>query len=155
MESKNENFSVIFSKELDAKKAGLMLDIQGARRKPSKGKWLLRESSVDGLLTISYFNQEKKGYYHLRVGFKDNEWQLAPLKNDEAEEFVKKAQAVFKNALPENSYESLLHLLTENGFDLSKQVHPKPIESTRTSQYSAYIDDVFDESSFKNRYSKF
>ncbi|HHI9467992.1 TPA: hypothetical protein ACU9KK_003178 [Legionella anisa] len=139
---------------MDAKKACLKLDVAGARQKPSKGKWLLRESSVDGLLTISYFNQEKKGYYHLRVGFKDNEWQLAPSTNEEAEEFVKKAQAVFKNALPENSYESLLHLLTDNGFDLSKQVHPKPTESTRTSRYSSYIEDVFDESSFNNRYSK-
>ncbi|HAT7779054.1 TPA: hypothetical protein ACPSJ9_000259, partial [Legionella anisa] len=106
MESKNENSSIIFSKHIDAKQADLMLDAAGARQKPSKEKWLLRESSVDGLLTISYFNQERNKYYHLRIGFKDEEWQLAPNEDKEAEEFMKEAQAVFKNALPENSHES-------------------------------------------------
>ncbi|WP_454780196.1 hypothetical protein [Legionella sp. WA2022007384] len=133
MESKNENSSIIFSKHIDAKQADLMLDAAGARQKPSKEKWLLRESSVDGLLTISYFNQERNKYYHLRIGFKDEEWQLAPNEDKEAEEFMKEAQAVFKNALPENSHESLLDLLTENGFDLNKQVRPKPNQSTRES----------------------
>ncbi|HEI6745955.1 TPA: hypothetical protein SJ233_002909 [Legionella pneumophila] len=155
MESKKENSSVIFSKNLDAKQANLMLDAAGARLKPSQGKWLLRESSIDGLLTISYFNQENKKYYHLRIGFKDNEWQLAPNEDKEAKEFMKEAQHVFKNALPENSHESLLRLLTEEGFDLSKQVRPKPNQSTSTSQYSSYVDDAFDEAPQKNRYTSF
>jgi hypothetical protein len=155
MESKNENSSIIFSKNLDAEQASLMLDARGARQKPSQEKWLLRESSVDGLLTISYFNQEKKKYYHLRIGFKDDEWQLAPNEDKEAKEFLKEAQAIFKNALPENSQESLLHLLTENGFDLSKQIRPKPNQSTSTSRYSSYINDAFDQAPQKNRYSNF
>ncbi|KTD76330.1 hypothetical protein [Legionella waltersii] len=155
MESKSEFSSVIFSKNIDEKQANLILDARGARQKPSGQKWLLRESSIDGLLTISYFYKEMNSYRHIRIGFKDNEWQVAPSDRKEAKQFVKEAQFVFKDALPENSHESLLRLLTEEGFDLSKQVRPNPTQATSSSQYSSYSDDAFNEAPQKNRYSTF
>ncbi|HAU1190599.1 TPA: hypothetical protein ACT96X_000470 [Legionella pneumophila] len=153
---KSENQTVIFSCETDAKKACLRLGKEGASNKSDKEVWLLRESSVPGLLTITYFNNEKGKYIHKRLGFVGGEWKFGPNDYHEAVEFSKRAEAAFSKALPPKSYESLIKILTEHGFDVSKQIIPKPDEATQHSQYTNYTDDAFIQSSTStNRYTNF
>ena len=115
------------------------LDIKRARTQTTKNVWLLRESSVTGLLTASYFSQEKQIYLHQRIGFIDG-WQFAPADKKQAEQFAKRASLAFKDNLPENSADSLLTLLVSSEFELCNLVHPNAIEATREPQFSGYKD---------------
>lgn len=152
---KSENQTVIFSSETDARKACVRLDKEGAPNKSDKEVWLLRESSVPGLLTITYFNNERNKYAHQRLGYVGGEWKFGPKDYHEALEFSKRAESAFSKSLPPNSYESLVKVLTEHGCDVSKQIIPKPDEATQHSQYTGYTEDAFVESSSVNRYTHF
>ncbi|KGP63315.1 hypothetical protein EP47_09285 [Legionella norrlandica] len=155
MESKAENQTVIFSSETDAKKACLRLDKEGAPQKEDKAVWLLRESSVPGLLTITYFNHEKDRYVHIRIGFVGNKWEFGPSDFYKAIEFSKRAEAAFSKALPPKSFESLVQLLSDYGYNLNKQLIPKSNESSQNAQYTGYTANEFTGSTSTNRYTPF
>ena len=141
MEAKAEKNSIIFSSAMNADKACKRLDLEDARHKSAKEVWLLRESSVPGLLTVTFYSQEKNNYSHARLGFMAGRWKFAPSDNFQAQEFVKRAEAAFSQALPENSFDSLIDLLEGQGFNINKLVFPNPKESSKTEQLLAYTDD--------------
>ncbi|MGM9453912.1 hypothetical protein ACTAZI_11310 [Legionella bozemanae] len=156
MESKSENRSVIFSSAIGASEACSKLENEGASHKPDKYVWLLRESSVPGLLTITYYKNEKDNYVHRRLGFVGGKWEFGPKDYLKAQEFAKRAEASFSVALPENSYDSLVKLLTEYGFNIERQLIPGPNESTPNKMLLSYTDDAFEESAIStNRYNDF
>ncbi|WP_454780829.1 hypothetical protein [Legionella sp. WA2022007384] len=154
MESKSEKTVVIFSSTTNATNACTRLAAEGAPFKADKAVWLLRESSVPGLLTISHYSHGYKDYVHQRLGFVGGEWKFGPKEYHLAQEFSKRAEAAFSKALPENSHDSLVKLLTDCGYDARNQVIPKPNESSKNAMLIGYTEDAFTEaSSTKNRYS--
>ncbi|MCE0723847.1 MULTISPECIES: hypothetical protein [Legionella] len=150
MQSKSENRSVIFSSEVSASVACSKLEKKGAADKPDKYVWLLRESSVPGLLTITSYNNEKNNYVHQRIGFVGGKWEFGPKDFLKAQEFAKRAEASFSQAIPENSFDSLVKLLTDNGFNIGRQLLPKSNESTQNKVLLSYTEDVFEESANPN-----
>ena len=153
MESKSEKKVVIFSSATTAKDACEKLTAEDAPHKADKAVWLLRESSIPGLLTISQYSHGYEDYVHLRIGFVGGIWQFGPKEYHLAQEFSKRAEAAFSKALPENSQDSLVKLLTDNGYDPRNQLIPKKNESSKNAMLTAYTDDAFAESSTANRYS--
>ncbi|MDI9817806.1 MULTISPECIES: hypothetical protein [unclassified Legionella] len=134
-EKKKEGASIIF--RASQQKAEKKLSENSAAYKESKEVWLLRESSVPGLLTISYYDKGKHLYRHRRIGFVNGKWENASSIKAKAEEFVKKAEAAFKNGLPENSEEELYKYLQAEEFKREKQLIPAPDEA---SQQYAYVE---------------
>ncbi|WP_392538206.1 hypothetical protein [Legionella sp. 227] len=145
MEAKSEKNSIIFSSAMNAAQAGIRLDLEDARHKSDKEVWLLRESSVPGLLTVTFYSHEKNNYSHGRMGFVAGRWKFAPADNFQAQDFVKRAEAAFSQALPEKSFDSLIELLDKQGFDLNKLIFPNPKESSKTEQLLAYTSDSLEE----------
>lgn len=149
--SKSEKSTVIFSSEVTASVACQKLTQAGAEDKADKQLWLLRESSVPGLLTISYYGKGK--YTHMRIGFVNGEWRFGPKDYHAAQEFSKRAEAAFSKALPDKSYDSLISLLNEHGFSLNNQLIPKAHEASRNEYLTAYNEDAFSQSSTAERYN--
>ncbi|VEB34638.1 hypothetical protein [Legionella cherrii] len=145
MEAKSERNSIIFSSEMNAAQAGKRLDLENAPHKSDKKVWLLRESSVPGLLTVTYYNHKKTDYSHARIRFIAGRWKFAPSDNFQAQEFVKRAEAAFSEALPEKSFASLIEILDKKGFNINKLVFPNPKESSKTEQLLAYTNDLLEE----------
>lgn len=145
MEAKSEKNSIIFSSEMNAAKAGKRLDMENPPHKSDKEVWLLRESSVPVLLTVTFYNHEINDYSHARLGFMGGRWRFAPADDFKAQEFVKRAEAAFSQALPEKSFDSLIELLDKQGFDLNKLIFPNPKESSKTEQLLAYTSDSLEE----------
>lgn len=137
-EIKKECSSMIFrlSMSRPAKDAEKKLGEHSAASKATKELWLIRESSVPGLLTVSYYSQREKGYFHQRIGFVDDRWQAGPADREEAIIFVRKAEAAFQGVLPDGSEEKLYHYLRETEFDANGQLFPKPDEASE--RYTAY-----------------
>lgn len=159
MQDKTENSPIIFAKEtLNKYNEKVAFDMDVAEKKlkstqahlgATKGCWLIRESSVPGLLTLSFYNKEKKIFQHQRIGFVDEVWKDGPANKEKAIEFAKLAEAAFKSNLPENSSASLFYYLNHNGFSIQNMLRPKTEEATKTSVYSGYIeldDECADES---------
>ena len=160
MESTPENPPVIFSSEIDNEMGLFKLQQKGASYLPTKALWLLRESSVPGLLTLSYYNQIKTQYVSIRIGFVEEEWKFASADIEEAKEFAKQASHAFKNQFPEKSADKLFTLLSDNGFDLKRQVVPNAIEATRTAAFTGYVslhedDEHEPKDDYSNRYTSF
>ncbi|MCW8397312.1 hypothetical protein OQJ26_00700 [Legionella sp. PATHC038] len=146
MEAKSEKNSIIFSSAMNAAKAGERLDLEDAPYKSDKEVWLLRESSVPGLLTVTFYSHEKNNYSHARLGFMAGRWHFAPADDFKAKEFVKRAEAAFSQALPEKSFDSLIEILDKQGFDINKLIFPNPKESSKTEQLLAYTNDSLEDS---------
>ncbi|PWY54417.1 hypothetical protein DGG96_17225 [Legionella qingyii] len=154
MESKLENKVVIFSSITDAGKAYSILEKEGAPNKLDKEVWLLRESSIPGLLTISFFSSEHNDFVHRRLGFVGGEWKFGPQEYHKAQEFSKHAEVAFSKSLPEKSLDSLVKLLTDHGFDICNQVTPKHNESSQNAKLIAYTVSAFAElSTITNSYT--
>lgn len=149
MESTPKNPSVIFSKEIDQHAAVRKLQELSADKLPTKAVWLLRESSVPGLLTATYYDAGVGQYINNRIGYVGDNWRFGPGDRSAAILFSNSAQLAFSNKLPENSAEKLFTLLSNYGFKKDTQIIPNPIEATRTEQFSRYvhfdIDDDIDE----------
>jgi hypothetical protein len=156
VESTPENPPVIFSSEIDNTMGLYKLQLKGASYLATKAVWLLRESSVPGLLTLSYYEAEKTRYVSKRIGFVEGEWTFAPADRDKAVEFAKQATHAFKHEFPEKSADKLFKLLSDNGFDLKKQVVPNAIEATRTAEFTGYVafDEADDDHESKDDSSK-
>ncbi|MBL7479322.1 hypothetical protein [Legionella bononiensis] len=160
MESTPENPPVIFSSEIDNATGLFKLQQKGASYLATKAVWLLRESSVPGLLTLSYYDKENTRYVSKRIGFVEGEWKFGPANRDEAVEFSKQATQAFKHEFPEKSAVKLFTLLSDNGFDLKKQVVPNAIEATRTAEFTGYVslhedDDHEPKDDSSKRYTSF
>lgn len=132
---------MIFSKKTDMKLAQLRIEEYSASKRQTKEVWLLRESSVPGLLTITYFSHEKSYYFHQRIGIVDDQWRNAPKDKAQAIEFTTKATQVFKDKLPEDGLEKLFKLLDACGFKLENQIIPTPGEATSSTEYSGYFTE--------------
>ncbi|WP_298626893.1 hypothetical protein [uncultured Legionella sp.] len=145
MESTPKNSSVIFSKEIDHNLAMLRLQERSAHKLPTKALWLLRESSVPGLLTVTYFNDKFRQFFNQRVGYVEGTWRFAPKDREEAIRFASTAQAAFSDKLPDDSAKQLFVLLAKFGFKNKSQLVPNPIEATRTRQYSRYVLFTFED----------
>ncbi len=149
MESTPKNPSVIFSKEIDQYFGVRKLQELSADKLPTKSVWLLRESSVPGLLTVTYYDAESGKYLNNRIGYVGDNWRFGPADRSEAILFSNNAQLAFSNKLPENSAEKLFTLLSNNGFKKDSQIIPNPIEASRTEEFSRYVhftlDDGIDE----------
>ncbi|KTD51345.1 hypothetical protein [Legionella quateirensis] len=148
-----ENPPVIFSSEIDNTMGVFKLQLKGASYLPTKSVWLLRESSVPGLLTLSYYDAENTRYVSKRIGFVEGEWKFGPADRDQAVEFSTKSTHAFKHQFPEKSADKLFSLLSDNGFDLKRQVVPNAIEATRTAEFSGYVS-LHDEHEPKDDSSK-
>lgn len=140
MESKLEK-PIIFSSDTDMKMAQIKLQKHSADEHPTRKIWLLRESSVSGLLTVSFYCRETASYSHQRIGFVSDQWRKAPQDKNKAIEFADKATAAFKDKLPENSVEKLFSLLKACGFKLENSIIPTADEVTTTTQYSGYFTE--------------
>lgn len=139
--------TIVFCMEIDAIAANKRLFNSDAQNKPTKGLWLLRESSVFGLLTVTYYDKESVVYRHQRIGFVDGAWTTGPKDKDEATEFARNATIAFSLLIPGNSPDDLLQFLENLGFDLANQLKPNALESSQTPQFSGYDQDAL------NRYA--
>lgn len=164
MESAPKNTSDIFSSEIDDKLGIQKLHTFHAVELPTKAVWLIRESSVPGLLTITYYNAEKIKFDSQRIGYVAGEWRFGPSDREAAVEFSKNAELAFQNVLPGNSAHKLFKLLSDHGLVAHAQVRPNPIEATRTTQFTGYVNlhdeyDIYNEldtdESPSQRYSPF
>ncbi len=145
MESILKTPSVIFSKEIDHKLSVRRLHQLHASELATKAMWLLRESSVPGLLTVTFFDAEANQYFHWRVGYMGDKWSWGPADRSEAILFSHSAQRAFRDDLPDGSAAKLFALLSSKGFKQHSQVTPNAIEATRTPQYSRYVHFITEE----------
>ena len=146
MQDRIEKLPIIFAKEkLDAISATVKLTSNGAPFLNTKALWLLRESSVPGLLTVTFFNKDEKEYQNRRIGFVEGKWMFGPKDKEEAVYFAKSAEAAFKSQLPENSAGLLFIFLKKDGFSIQHMMRPEPDEVTKTSAYRGYV--LFDDES--------
>ncbi|CAM2811956.1 hypothetical protein [Legionella worsleiensis] len=130
-----EHPSVIFSREINEGMGLKLLERHGANTLPTGAVWLLRESSVPGLITLSYYDAERYNYVSRRIGYVDGKWTFAPRSKTDALAFAVKATHAFS----QESVDQLFGLMQYNGFDLQKQLVPKAIEATQTVEYSRYV----------------
>ncbi|CEG56209.1 hypothetical protein [Legionella fallonii] len=151
MHASSESTSIIFAREINVDLAAAKLTCLGAHLLDTKACWLLRESSVVGLLTVTFYSNEEKEYKNNRIGFIDGEWVFVSADRNKALDFASKAETLSKSHLPENSAESLYELLRSNEFNPKNIVHPNGIEVSQTSAYRGYVD--FDEDEPASRYS--
>lgn len=136
----SQNLSVIFKREIDVHAAQWKLFALGANKKDTKSIWLIRESSIDGLLTATFFDQSQGMYIHNRFGFIEGDWVVAPKDKKEAELFAQKAKESFNNDAPEDSADKLFFLLNEYGFEPENQVRPNALEATTVKAYGGYTN---------------
>ncbi len=148
MQARSESLPIIFAKEkIDVESAEEKLTFKGAHLLETKECWLLRESSVPGLLSVTYFDKDKNEYQNLRLGFVDGKWTFGPKDREEAIVFAKSAQAAFKGKLPGDGAVLLFRFLKVNAFSPLHMMRPEPEEVTKTLAYIGYTDfDDDDES---------
>lgn len=138
MISSPEEPSVIFSREINEDMGYTKLEQRGANLQPTKAVWLLRESSVPGLITLSYYVAETGRYLSHRMGFVDGHWRFGPEIREAALVFVQKATLAFSNNLPADSADKLFTLLDEYGFDQAGLIRPELFEVTQTPAFLGY-----------------
>lgn len=124
MDSRQENqdLSIVFGTKCDAKGAVEKL------RSKSRGCFLLRESSIEGLITFSIRRSNKTE--HLRFALTPDgrgglEWKTASSDATKAKEEAAKAKNAF-NHIKEHpeSLNSLLDIIKQSGLDLNNMVKP-------------------------------
>lgn len=152
---------VVFAISREA--ANEVLIKNGATEKQSKEVWLLRESSVPGLLTIVYYDKETNKFQNQRVGYKNGKWSLATSDNEEAKIFLKDATPFFTDTTHQNKrpeLKTLLSYLTTKGFNSTGRIDPqnKAYQSERyeigaleaKTGYSEFPEDRNDDDNDNN-----
>ena len=137
----------------------------------SHGKWLIRESEGQpGLLTISYYSQNKNKILHVRYGLTEEGWKPAPLEpikphgvigiqleatnyelakkkfEEEMNRFREKAKVLFEQNVSKDEIKSLSEEIQKFGFKLENLVKPVSIEeAAKKSRYELYTSDDLDD----------
>lgn len=145
-----EGLSIIFNTSSTAETATVKL------QKSPVGTFLLRESSVPGLLTVSWHKAQNK-IVHVRFGLAVIDkgvlgWLEVPGGADKAkaEDFMKTARNAVNHLSDQpESIRNLIWLLNSYGLDLQRLMLPTADECSQSSGYcaygSAYFQQQFDE----------
>lgn len=119
----NQNLSIVFGTKCNAK-----LAVEKLKSK-SKGCFLLRESSINGLITLSIRRSNRTD--HLRYALvSDNvgglQWETAPSDAVKAKEVAAQARNAFDHIQKHpDSLNSLLEIIKKSGLDLQNMVKPE------------------------------
>lgn len=133
-ESKEKGSTYIYAK-LDAETAqGIVEENCGKFSAP----WLIRDSSVDGLLSITFFSLESKNIHHLRLCFNGKQWDYAPSNLNAAKAVALQCQNVSKDKLDESGAVLLASFLSEKGYDAVNLIHPPEAQATKNKFYAGY-----------------
>lgn len=100
--------------------------------------WLIRDSSVNGMLSITYFKPESNDIHHRRIYFNGTEWFVAPTKREEAEAITKQCQSESSDNLSESGAALLASFLSTNGYDAANLIHPPETQATKNKFYDGY-----------------
>ncbi|MDX1837170.1 hypothetical protein DIZ81_07050 [Legionella taurinensis] len=100
--------------------------------------WLIRESSVDGLLSITYYDPESKKITHHRLCFNGTLWDHAPSDLDAAKTVAMQCQKVSKDNLSESGGALLATFLSEHGYHAENLIYPPESQATKNKFYTGY-----------------
>ena len=131
---KNKNTAVVFGTACTAGEAENKL----AERE--QGSFLIRDSSVEGLITISYKN-DKGQIRHSRIGLVQGgsglKWVYAPADKEEAKAFAEQAKNAFQYL--EQYPKSFLYLLTLiTRLELDMDMIIRPLRNESSHRYGSY-----------------
>lgn len=122
----------------------------------NQSAWLLRESSVPGLLTVSYYNADKHACQHQRLGFLEGKWQKISANRDTATLFAKNQPKLsFVSTTTAQEVEQLTVYLESLGFKREGMIYPAAEEASKSIAYTAYTNDLNRSETSADRYMPF
>lgn len=131
---KNNDTKIVYGTSCTAEVAEKKL----AGRK--KGSFLLRDSSVEGLITISYINDAGE-IRHVRIGLAEGQsglkWMYAPSDKEKASKFAASARNAFQllQQYPQ-SFKALLTLITRLELDMDLMI--TPLKNEFSNRFGSY-----------------
>ncbi|QRN04094.1 hypothetical protein GH742_09535 [Legionella sp. MW5194] len=132
-ESNKRSSSYIYA-TLDAESAQSIVAKSMGKLSP----WLIRESSVNGLLSITYYSPESKNIHHQRLCFNGTQWAHAPSALNEAKAIALQSQKVSKDNLSESGGALLASFLAEQGYHAENLIYPPESQATKNKFYTGY-----------------
>lgn len=132
----SDTHSFIFAKITQAEGHQLVSD---AYQSNNKIYWLLRESSIGGMLTVDFKGPQGTYYQQnsMRFALTENGWEVVSGHQIAEMQLKMKTAVTIENA--NKHIKSLIHLLKLKGFTQEGRLNPCPEQQTQNELYKQYL----------------
>ena len=130
--------------------------LETKKDKPTSRIWLIRESSIPKLLTVSYYSSQEK-YKHVRIGLVNEKWQIMPANEEEARKTanMKSTTALFSTVEKINVDELFAFLKEKLKLDPAILIKPSESQASQNIKLYNYTQETLEEKKEAEKTTKY